>query len=417
MEYTPNFDGPVEDFTMGFEDVNNIGGGEGTEDFNILYNRPKYDNQFMTGATNIPKVPTKTSDIANDSDFVNQSTINNLIDIKTSTKADASTVNELNTRIISAEGDLESLGSRVTTAEGAVQELKSRADIVDEELEDIRKDFDELSNKPNFVIMLNTYAELQNFDTELLKDTDTVGVLTDETHDNKTTFYNYRTFQNTWHYVGAIENDYTLPTASASEKGGVKVGSGLEISEDGTLSTTGGGGGEYTLPPATTDTLGGVKVGSGLTVTQDGVLSATGGGGGGGTSSGAKVLTTADYNFNSTNGTTEGTLDSVALWLLPSNIYTLGDGVKTFVCLGRETTNGEYGNLFMVFRAKEPAYGTYIFRNSDAGNLYATFVPQSGLVLSNVFDNRFYETRYNNPIPDISSRLTSLEARVAALEG
>ena len=38
-----------------------------------------------------------------------------------------------------------------------------------------------------------------------------------------------------------------------------------------------GGGGSYILPPATTNTLGGVKVGSGLTVQADGTLSANGG--------------------------------------------------------------------------------------------------------------------------------------------
>ncbi|MBQ3479077.1 MAG: hypothetical protein IJH25_13010 [Clostridia bacterium] len=36
----------------------------------------------------------------------------------------------------------------------------------------------------------------------------------------------------------------------------------------------GGGGGSYTLPPATASTLGGVKVGTGLSVTAEGVLSA-----------------------------------------------------------------------------------------------------------------------------------------------
>lgn len=41
---------------------------------------------------------------------------------------------------------------------------------------------------------------------------------------------------------------------------------------------TGGGGGSYTLPAATVDTLGGVKVGSGLSVEADGTLSAMGGG-------------------------------------------------------------------------------------------------------------------------------------------
>lgn len=39
----------------------------------------------------------------------------------------------------------------------------------------------------------------------------------------------------------------------------------------------GGSGGEgYSLPPATASTLGGIKVGSGLSVTQDGTLSADG---------------------------------------------------------------------------------------------------------------------------------------------
>lgn len=42
-------------------------------------------------------------------------------------------------------------------------------------------------------------------------------------------------------------------------------------------------GPEYTLPVASATTLGGVKVGANLTITPDGVLSATGGGGGGGT--------------------------------------------------------------------------------------------------------------------------------------
>ena len=36
-------------------------------------------------------------------------------------------------------------------------------------------------------------------------------------------------------------NNYTLPTASSTTKGGVKVGAGLAVTEDGILSATGGG--------------------------------------------------------------------------------------------------------------------------------------------------------------------------------
>ena len=41
-------------------------GGGGTSDFNDLTNRPQYNGSAMTGSTNIPKVPTKTSDLTND---------------------------------------------------------------------------------------------------------------------------------------------------------------------------------------------------------------------------------------------------------------------------------------------------------------------------------------------------------------
>ena len=43
---------------------------------------------------------------------------------------------------------------------------------------------------------------------------------------------------------------------------------------------TGGGGGSYVLPTATVNRLGGIKVGTGLEVEEDGTLSASGGGGG-----------------------------------------------------------------------------------------------------------------------------------------
>lgn len=46
--------------------VKSSGGGGSTTDFNQLTNRPAYNSTTMTGATNIPKVPTKTSELTND---------------------------------------------------------------------------------------------------------------------------------------------------------------------------------------------------------------------------------------------------------------------------------------------------------------------------------------------------------------
>lgn len=69
---------------------------------------------------------------------------------------------------------------------------------------------------------------------------------------------------------------YTLPIATPTTLGGIKIGEGLEISEDGTVTVTGGGGSSYVLPPATTTTLGGVKPdGVTITVQDDGTISST----------------------------------------------------------------------------------------------------------------------------------------------
>ena len=71
------------------------------------------------------------------------------------------------------------------------------------------------------------------------------------------------------HVVFPPATSYTLPTASATVLGGVKVGAGLDVAADGTLSSSA----SYTLPAASATRLGGVKIGSGITVTADGTIS------------------------------------------------------------------------------------------------------------------------------------------------
>lgn len=67
-----------ENFTVDFGEVTNVGGG-GTSDFNELTNRPKYDSNIMSGDTNIPKVPSKTSDLTNDSDYQTETEVSDAI--------------------------------------------------------------------------------------------------------------------------------------------------------------------------------------------------------------------------------------------------------------------------------------------------------------------------------------------------
>lgn len=58
---------------------------------------------------------------------------------------------------------------------------------------------------------------------------------------------------------------YSLPVASSSTLGGVKIGSGLTVAEDGTISAAA----QYTLPTASSSVKGGIKVGTGLTMSSE----------------------------------------------------------------------------------------------------------------------------------------------------
>jgi len=68
---------------------------------------------------------------------------------------------------------------------------------------------------------------------------------------------------------------YTLPTASSSVLGGIKIGQNLTIDAQGVLSAVQG---NYTLPTASTTVLGGVKVdGTSITIDGNGVITANAG--------------------------------------------------------------------------------------------------------------------------------------------
>lgn len=66
----------------------------------------------------------------------------------------------------------------------------------------------------------------------------------------------------------------TLPIASDTHIGGIKVGTGLSITEDGTLNVAQQ---QQQIPTASELTLGAVKVGTGLHIEDDGTLEATAG--------------------------------------------------------------------------------------------------------------------------------------------
>tara|TARA_B100000003_G_scaffold191679_1_gene190735 strand:+ start:25 stop:1494 length:1470 start_codon:yes stop_codon:yes gene_type:complete len=74
-----------------------------------------------------------------------------------------------------------------------------------------------------------------------------------------------------------IPSAYTLPIASATVLGGIKVGANLSINPvTGVLDSNPG---SYTLPTASASVLGGIKIGSGLTIDANGVVDVNVGGG------------------------------------------------------------------------------------------------------------------------------------------
>ena len=72
--------------------------------------------------------------------------------------------------------------------------------------------------------------------------------------------------------TGTTDNPLTLVPASTTLLGGIKVGSNLSVTSDGTLNAS-----SYSLPIATSASVGGIKVGSNLSISSDGTLNATGG--------------------------------------------------------------------------------------------------------------------------------------------
>jgi len=64
-----------------------------------------------------------------------------------------------------------------------------------------------------------------------------------------------------------------LSTATTNILGGVKIGTGISITSDGTISATTAS--QFTLTTATASQLGGVKIGTGVSISQDGTISVT----------------------------------------------------------------------------------------------------------------------------------------------
>lgn len=135
-------------------------------------------------------------------------------------------------------------------------------------IDELQDEIDEIKNNPDVVDIVDTYADLQAYDTSDLGDKDVIRVLTDETHDNESSYYRWSTTTQTWTFIGATGPYYTKDETDAI----VDAAKGK-----------------------------------------------------------AKTLSSADYNWNSVSHDTTEPYDSVALWLLDPGCYTVPDGLNAYV--------------------------------------------------------------------------------------
>lgn len=128
-------------------------------------------------------VPTATSDLTNDSDFITN-TVDDLVNYYTKTETDTA------------------IGVETSNREGADQGLQEQIDA--------------LASASDVVDVVGTYAELQAYDTSHLNDNDIIKVLTDETHNNAISYYRWDTDTDTFSYIGSQGPFYTKAESDAT---------------------------------------------------------------------------------------------------------------------------------------------------------------------------------------------------------
>lgn len=127
-----------------------------------------------------------------------------------------------------------------------VDKLKAalNKEISDREAADaaIEEEIEELRNNPDVVDIVDTYADLQAYDTSKLGDKDIIRVLEDETHDGASTYYRWDKPNSTWDYIGEAGDYYTkgqVDTLLGAKQNTLVAGTNIQIAADGvTISAT-----------------------------------------------------------------------------------------------------------------------------------------------------------------------------------
>lgn len=83
---------------------------------------------------------------------------------------------------------------------------KTQSYILDaiDRVQSVEDEVEELKNNPDVVDIVDTYADLQAYDTQHLTENDIIRVLQDETHSGNSTYYRFTKNPDTWTFIGEI---------------------------------------------------------------------------------------------------------------------------------------------------------------------------------------------------------------------
>lgn len=170
-----------------------------------------------------------TSDLENDSDYQTGSEVESAISEAVAGKQDKLTAGDnitIENNVISASDTTYTAGNGLslnnenefsvdTTVVATQQNLST--EVTNRENADInlQGQIDAISASSDVVDIVGTYAELQAYDTQHLKDNDIIKVLQDETQNNATTYYRWSTHTQTFTLIGQEGPYYTKASADA----------------------------------------------------------------------------------------------------------------------------------------------------------------------------------------------------------
>ena len=272
-----NLNDEVENFEVEFGEIQRIT----VDDFDKLRNRPSYDSQLMTHETNIPKVPANVSELNNDSDYQTGEEVAQALEAKQDTLTAGSNIQISEQNVISATDTVYSAGNGInispqnelsvdTTVVATQQELSNEVHNRENADNYLQGQIDAISASSDVVDIVGTYVDLQNYDTQHLKDNDIIKVLQDETQGNATTYYRWSTSTQTFTLIGQEGPYYTKAGADSQFVPQTRTVNGKALSSNITLDasdvsalgpssvvqTTGNSTSQIMSQKATTDALG-----------------------------------------------------------------------------------------------------------------------------------------------------------------